>query len=301
MVAIDLIDGLLKALDQGYNDDETLIFGPSSEEGPYEFVRQASLNQISLNQTILNQTSLTQSSNPGPTLADLATNADGSDTIFFFEGKVDAFTFGKGATPLFRLVGFNVRRRVEHAGKVYMVSREIAFYLDLTTEAVLESWLNPLTGKSNTVIPVQNDPVNFALPFNAAPQDFGTYWCSSFEVYPSYPLPGQAKLYTSGEHFSFFLHKDDWLNGHKNKVVCAWSRTAPWLNWMEMEFEGFLQYHAHGRILASFEELPGWLKELVTSKYEKYRQAPEAFDVNEPNQTSYNQPQTAANHAAMFK
>lgn len=40
-VQIEMSQDLLKTLDQGFNDEGTLIFGPSAEEGSYEFRRQA--------------------------------------------------------------------------------------------------------------------------------------------------------------------------------------------------------------------------------------------------------------------
>jgi hypothetical protein len=39
-VEIELTEGMLKTRDQGFNDDGVLIFGPTSDMGPYEFLRQ---------------------------------------------------------------------------------------------------------------------------------------------------------------------------------------------------------------------------------------------------------------------
>jgi hypothetical protein len=222
-----------------------------------------------------------------PSLADLATRADGGDSFVYFEGSVNAFAFGEEALPLFRLAGFNVRRRVEHSGNLYMTSREIAFYLDPASGDVLENWTNPKTGRINKVVPVLNDPVNVKL--SAAPAtDFGPCWSYRMEVYPCYPLPGQEKRYTSGEHFSLFLDKQSWLQGRLDRVVYSWSRTGPWLQWMEMgETQGFLQYHANGRCLENAGDLPNWLAELVVDKYPQYLSSPCQFNPAQKNSTSF--------------
>ncbi len=223
-----------------------------------------------------------------PSLADLATRADGRDSFVYFEGTVDAFAFGENALPLFRLVGFNVRRRVEHSGVLYMTSREIAFYLDPVSGELLETWINPKTGQVNRVLPVLNDPVNIKLSAGAA-TDFGPCWSYRMEVYPCYPLPGQEKRYTSGEHFSLFLDKQHWLQGRSDLVVYSWSRTGPWLQWMEMgDTPGFLQYHAHGRCLGQVGELPEWLVKLVRENYPTFLSSPSEFEPSARNSSSFN-------------
>ncbi|MDX1989210.1 MAG: DUF1838 family protein [Candidatus Obscuribacter sp.] len=224
-----------------------------------------------------------------PTLADLATAEDGSQTFFHFEGTINAFNFGEGATALFGLSGFNVRRRFEHQGSTFMLSRELAFYLDLETGAILRSWQNAFTGKTVTVVPIQNDPVNLNLSKGNEVVSLGDYWSYRQEVYPCYPLPGQSTLYTSAEHFHFLLSKRDWQQGKSDRVVCSWSRSGPWLNWMEMEEKpGFLQYHATGRRIQSEEQLPAWLLREAAENYPLFLTAPKELTRNK-NATSFNQ------------
>ncbi len=225
-----------------------------------------------------------------PTLADFATSADGEDVFFHFNGKINAFNFGEAATPLFGLSGFNVRRRFEHEGSVYMLSREIAFYLDLQSKEILKTWQNVKTGKIVEVEPLHNDPVNIKLSTGSVVESLGDYWKYQLEVYPCYPLPGTPEIiYTSGEHFQFLLSKEDWQRGNQDGVICTWSRTGPWLNWMQMgDTLGFLQYHASGQRLSSADQLPAWLLKEVTDNYPTFLSAPTQFNPEQPNQTSFN-------------
>lgn len=226
-----------------------------------------------------------------PTLADLATSPDGESIFFHFSGKITAFNFGEAAAPLFGLAGFNVRRRFEHEGAVYMLSREIAFYLDLKSGEVLKTWQNFKTGQIVAVPPLQNDPVNINLSKGSAVESLGDYWKYQMEVYPCYPLPGaQGILYTSGEHFQFLLNKEDWQKGNSDAVICTWSRTGPWLNWMQMgDTPGFLQYHASGRRLNSADQLPDWLLKEVSENHPHFLTAPTEFNPKQQNATSFNQ------------
>jgi hypothetical protein len=223
-----------------------------------------------------------------PTLADLATSSDGQDVFFQFEGVINAFNFGEAATPLFGLSGFNVRRRLEHQGCTFMLSRELAFYLDLKSGEILRNWRNEWIGKTVEVRPIENDPVNINLSNCNQVVSLGQYWSYRQEVYPCYALPGRSIPYTSGEHFHFLISKKDWSRG-SDQVICTWSRSGPWLNWMQMaDKPGFLQYHATGRRLKSIEQLPQWLLKEARQKHPRFLSAPTDFaDINK-NATSFN-------------
>lgn len=110
---------------------------------------------------------------------------DGGDMVFYWKGFVyvdipgDIYrppfpgapgnTYphggGQGGTPLFGFEGYNIRRVVpfvgpdgrEAPGDFVQASREIVFFTDPKTGAVLDTWKNPLTGKTVPVYPITNE------------------------------------------------------------------------------------------------------------------------------------------------
>ena len=83
--------------------------------------------------------------------------ADWHTTVFLVEP-------GKRAVAIMRLDGFNVGRAVKNAdGSYQWLAREVAYYRDLKTGKILDKWENPITGKTNDVLQVVNDPVNQRL------------------------------------------------------------------------------------------------------------------------------------------
>lgn len=110
---------------------------------------------------------------------------DGSDMVFYWKGFVyidipgDIYRApfpgapgnyyshggGQGGTPLFGFEGYNIRRAVpfvdpngrEAPGDFVQASREIVFFTDVKTGAVIDSWKNPFTGKTVPVYPITNE------------------------------------------------------------------------------------------------------------------------------------------------
>ena len=64
-------------------------------------------------------------------------------------------------------MGFNAGRFVKAPhGSAQFISREVAYYKNLTTGEVVNQWDNPFTSEKNAVLQVTNDPVNsrYAAP-----------------------------------------------------------------------------------------------------------------------------------------
>ena len=118
-----------------------------------------------------------------------------------------------------------------------------------------------------------------------------------FDVPLSYPNPIDPKLYpkfsagpiySGSEHFGFFAHKADFNNPKLSSVPVqiSWSRTSPWMPWMEMgDKPGSLMFTAWGRKLTSLNELSPDLLAHVKASQPKYLSSPKQFV--SPNATTW--------------
>ncbi len=235
--------------------------------------------------------------------------ADGQDSLYHMTGNAYAFIPGTRPQKLFSINGFNIRRRVETAEKdgFFVATRELVFYTDATTGEVLDNWDNPITGQTNEVFHIDNDPVNFRMRSKgegqwvavmndgsrelgppSAPKEMGDYYVWASDVFPFYPLPGWEKNYTSCEIFDFYVPKSARFSAESPPIMNTWVRVGPWLPWMGMDgHEGNIIYHAHSFRHDSFEALPDNIKTLVRQKYPKYQTAPDTVDPTRPNATSW--------------
>jgi hypothetical protein len=233
---------------------------------------------------------------------------DGKDCVYAIKGWAYAFIPGKRPQKLFGYEGFNVRRAVPTPEKdgFFLATRELLFYTDPKTGEVIDSFQNPVTGKTNEVFQIQNDPVNSRVrvrdgkyisvsidgkrEYGEAPPPAETADFLVFvgDYFPFYPLPGWAKDYTASELFDFYVPKASLYDSEPPKVVNSWTRVGPWLPWMEMDgHEGLLVYHGRSERFESFDQLPERVRKLTKEKYPKYLTAPAAVDPAVPNETSW--------------
>ncbi len=235
---------------------------------------------------------------------------DGEEVTYRWWGNAYSRIPGQRDTLLFKLEGMNVRQCVtlndEKMGTGYrMVSREIMLYLHPETGEIMRKWENPLTGATNDVIHVANDPVNgrpsFPVNKDGKENKFhasflnGTYF-ANFEVPLFYPNPlggDYQKLiggtYHSAEIFDFSGNEDDLLDANTDIEYgnIAWVRIAKWLPWMEMgDRPGLMYFNAVGKKLQSWNELPDIMKKEIAKNYPEYTNAPPADDTRK-NETSW--------------
>jgi hypothetical protein len=237
------------------------------------------------------------------------------------DGKVRFGTwFGRayGRVPwerdrhLFNVVGTNVRQCVtvkdRERGEGYRsVSREVMFYLDPKTGAVLESWDNPYTGQKTRVIHVANDPVNMREPtfardkagvgikVDVEPLGPGRFVSrSEVPLYYENPLLGPYQkemggMYQAMEIFTRFLPADLLDSGVRtlSGAHLAWNRVSQWLPWMNMEGRpGIMIFVTAGYSVNRFEDLDPVLKDQIGRNFPKYKEPPPADDAR-PNETSW--------------
>jgi hypothetical protein len=186
-----------------------------------------------------------------------------------------------------------------------MVSRELMFYLDPNTGAVLESWENPWTGKANRVFHVQNDPVNqgpvfltgrdgkpFTLP---ARVDNGTvFWNIEVPLFYTNPLGGDFQAYAGNHYhameiFNFVVDEKPLRTPRTTSVDAAvsWVRLSGWMPFMEMGSRpGGLVFNATGKVVPGIDALPRVLIDQIDRNFPAYRTPPPGDDAR-PNATTW--------------
>jgi hypothetical protein len=211
---------------------------------------------------------------------------------------------------MFQLEGMNVRQCIEIKDKdmgigYRLVSREIMLYLDPETGEILRKWENPLTGETNEVIHVANDPVNGRPTYGIGKDGKerklnakiinGTYFMN-FEVPLFYrnPLGGDYQdqiggTYHSAEIFDFSGNVDEFFDADTDIEYgnIAWVRIAKWLPWMDMgDRSGLMYFNAVGKKLKSWNDLPQIMRDEIEANYPDYTNAP-PLDDTRPNETSW--------------
>jgi hypothetical protein len=238
--------------------------------------------------------------NAGSAFVRLRGDTNGSDVIADWHTTVFIVEPGKRAMPIMRLDGFNVGRAIKKDDGTYQwLSREVAYYRDLKTGNILDKWENPLTGQTNDVLQVVNDPVNGTfggprpMPWRVKGEDVFL----SVDVPLSYPnalLPADfpeestGPTYFATESFMFFAKLKDFANPKLTSVPSsyAWARTGPWLPWMKMGTRpGYVLYTGQGKKLKNASELDPVVREYTEKNYPDFMFAPKTFVA--PNETSW--------------
>ncbi|MEO0574799.1 MAG: DUF1838 family protein [Pseudomonadota bacterium] len=230
-----------------------------------------------------------------------------------FEGRTYSRVPGEKDRLLFNVLGINVR----HCGLITddvrgrgfrSVSREIMVYMDPDSGEVIDTWLNPWTGKTIDVMHVANDPVNMRAPRFENDEDgapsltrnyrlYGDTLVSSAEIplfYPN-PLGGDYQPYVGGtyhamEIFNSFYDAEKMLDTNVASIgdsKLAWSRVAQWLPWLEMgNRAGLMVFNATGFSTFDKDKIPTRLVEIMNERYPEYWTPPPVNDAR-ANETSW--------------
>ncbi|GAB4343860.1 MAG: DUF1838 domain-containing protein [Cyanophyceae cyanobacterium] len=214
---------------------------------------------------------------------------DGGETYTVWRGAVYGLVPDEPQVHLFDIVGMNVARgfRDDH-GHWCMTSRELNYYLDAQTQAVLHSWENPWTGERVPVVHVANDPVEHCLGGSVPTMVAGDRVTFAIDVFPRYPNPlgndprfrdySPNPVYHAAEFFQLTVPLEELQDASRSGVetmTVAWHRIGPWLPWMKMgDREGQLVYSACGQRVGGFEDLPEVLKGEIRDRLPQYRHAP---------------------------
>lgn len=216
-------------------------------------------------------------------------------------GVVYAYVPGEKPRAVFGLEVLGMSRYERIDGGYLRLSREIGYYTDLQTGAVLERWTNPWLQREVEVVPIQNDPVN--RRFLAASPTFKVMQAGADvmfyrEVPLRYPNPLDPKNYpeySSGESyeaiemFNTFVRRADLDDPRQTSLPAtgSWTRFGPWLPWMEMGTRpGYLLYHSRSlKPVDGLAGVPASLRERVARDAPRFLEAPAAFTA--PDETSW--------------
>lgn len=226
--------------------------------------------------------------------------------VSWWKGSIFVVLPSKAPQSIMGFEGFNICRMAKQDdGSWQFISRELSFYRDLKTGELIDTWENPLSGKTNEVLHVANDPVNsvfgapgrpMLLPWESGTSTDDTLMMT-FNVPLTYPNPlsptdfpaeSSGEMYVGSEHFMFFTSRkaleDDSLMQAPSHY--GWTRIGPWLPWMKMgTAPGHLLYIAQGSKLDGIKDLPTDMQARIERDYPEYVRAPEAW--SKPNETSW--------------
>lgn len=239
--------------------------------------------------------------------SDMLTRPDGEDTFFYIEGCVTLFSHTQRAKKLFGLRGYNVRRRINiDKNSFFSASREVIFYTDSHSQAILDRWENPITTEISAVAPVQNDRVNrryerktdgiYDVTLDGSKTiakvepaiSLDDRWLFQCDIFPFYELTDGIK-YSAAELFNFHVSEKACIpyDPYNLTVVADWTRVGPFLPWMnDMSGYDFLIYHCFSE-RRSLAAIPADIRARVTNRYPEFLHAPETVEIMKDSQTSW--------------
>jgi hypothetical protein len=206
---------------------------------------------------------------------------DGQDAPWWYFGRIYGVVGESAPRLLVRFEGLEIMR-LTPAGPAEFAATGVttSFFQDPRTKAVLETFANPYTGKTNTVTPNKLGgtaaPVVFysirgVRPGRVKPEDWrydglhltwdvygDTVWLSHDRVYP----PGRPE--PMGESSVGRAKLADLQDRSRAYVPAGFSSTyfAPWPKWLEMTGRpGHVIWHADGVKLESVADLPPAFRE----------------------------------------
>ncbi|WAC71956.1 DUF1838 family protein [Roseateles sp. SL47] len=216
--------------------------------------------------------------------------------------------------PLMRFDVFSTIRVVRREdGSYQRLCRELVFYRDLKTGALMDEWDNPYTGERVKVVDVANDPYNYVISdFYPDPPSYGGLnqeqkpprrpyirnWSIIDEntiglesdihlYYPSamqpekWPRESPGKMTRVSEQFRYFIRKEDLENPTLDHIPAhgVWTRVTPWLPWMLMDqAPGHILYTGNMCAREHLELHPKDVVARVRERYPKYLVAPEKVE-----------------------
>lgn len=233
---------------------------------------------------------------------------ENEEVYFYASGTIYSFVAGERDRPLLGFDMYNVGKIQKMEGGYQMLTREVGFYKDLQTGAIIESWQNPWTNKNCEVVHVWNDPVNqkFALEgkfgkWGIPYHDMGNgRICLNSDIFLTYPSPltiaefpdnAASDTYEAAELFQFFADKKDLNNPAVANAPAevSWTRIGPFLPWMGMgQRPGNLVYQCRGYKISgpgAWERVPQQTRDYVMKHHPEFAHAPDTYTT--PNETSW--------------
>jgi len=220
---------------------------------------------------------------------------DGRDAPWWYFGRIYGLLPGQAPLPLVRFEGLEIQLLTPTTeGEYAATGTTTSFFLDWQTKAPLQTFANPVTGRTNTVQPnliggVAGKPAAFysvrgVRPGRVSAADWrpgglslsweffeDLVWVSNDRTYP----PGLPQ--PMGESSVARALKAELFDADLPNVPASFSSTyfAPWPTWMEMQGQpGFVVWHADGLKLPSVDRLPAHFRAWMDQRFPERLAAP---------------------------
>jgi hypothetical protein len=220
---------------------------------------------------------------------------DGRDAPWWYFGRIYAMLPGREPLPLCRFEGLEIMRLTPTADREYAATGvTTSFFQDWQTGKVMDTFANPVSGKTNKVLPnlIGGEPGSAAAfystrgvrPGRMAPGDWrgegleltwthyaDTVWLAHDRTYP----PGLPQ--PMGESSVGKARVADLHDRGRSFVPASFSSTyfAPYPAWMQMQGQpGYVIWHADGLKLESADALPADFRARVLKLFPERLAAP---------------------------
>jgi len=230
------------------------------------------------------------------------TNPAATSYSWYF-GRVTGWRPNEAAQDIMNVIGMGAVRMLplENGPGYLMLRKELGFFTDLGTNAVLDQWTNPYNGETVTVDHIANPSINVELK----PYVGGTGLYEEIEVRQRKPFqlpwfhvgdrliteqhanlwvknplsPAIWKRESAGEMIAisdsntFNVAQADLQNPDLTKVKSQghWVHRRPWQPWMLMgQAEGFIEYNCVTGSAGGLDDLAQQIVELATERYPEF-------------------------------
>jgi hypothetical protein len=226
-------------------------------------------------------------------------------------GMVHGVRDNEAVRPLFGFEVFSGIRVIKQPdGSYQRLCRELVFYRDLKTGAMMDEWDNPYTGERVRVVDVANDPFNYILSeYYPDPPSYGglnkdrpprrpllrnwgllgnvvsldsdihLYYKNALDP-ATWPRESAGPMNRVSELFRYFMRREDVENPALTHLPHngVWSRITPWLPWMLMgTAPGHIHYMGRFSSIEKPEMAPPAVLARVKERFPLYLTAPDKW------------------------
>lgn len=226
-------------------------------------------------------------------------------------GVVTGVRDNEAVKPLFGFEVFSGIRVVRQPdGSYQRMCRELIFYRDLKSGAMLDEWDNPYTGERVRVVDVANDPFNYVISeYFPDPPSYGglnqdkppkrplrmnwgvigdtvtldsdihLYYRNALDP-AKWPRESSGPMNRVSELFRYFVRREDIENPNLTHLPHngVWARITPWLPWMLMDgAPGHIYYMGRFSSIKKPEQAPPAVLARVKERFPTYLVAPEVW------------------------
>lgn len=237
---------------------------------------------------------------------------DGLEVTIHYSGVTFAVDQQGVTTPLYGMSGISPSRTfMQPDGSVRFLANEVGLFTDLASGEVLESWRNPLTGRTLDVWHLRNGPLNFAIdpsrPLSTggwrllrdvagAAKEFqlplvvqGDQLLMPLDAQASrrnplkpedWPLESTGDRLVYSEHNTWSADANEVLlrDVATPRITAAWHSHKPWRPWMLMgRTPGFIYNHLMARKIDSLDEVPAPVRAYALKHFSAFLSAPEKW------------------------